>query len=75
MGDSLVRLLLDQLADKMDGPRLRGVDGRLASDREVAQLVAAHRPSIVPPHTCPADRHCLACWMTPPAAADREEPT
>ncbi len=58
---NLVRILLDQLADKVEANPANAH----ASDREVAQLVAAHRSSIVPPHTCPADRGCLACWMAP----------
>ena len=65
MSDSLVRVLLDQLADKVEA---EGFNRRLASDRELAQLIAAHRPSIIPPHTChtpPRGVPCLACWMSP----------
>lgn len=60
--DDLVSLLLNRLAAKYEVPF--GFN-RNPTAREVAQLVAAHRPELVPPHTCPNDRHCIACWATP----------
>ncbi len=58
---NLVRIRLHQLADRVEANPANAH----ATDREVARLVAAHNPSIIPPHTCPADRGCLACWMAP----------